>query len=176
MEADLVTVQGIFMQRKKTIVWSDPKVNRRDAAAAISGLDYLRAVKEGNISPPPVAMLVGYKIVTVDNGYAVFELNPAEYHYNPFATVHGGILTTLLDTTMTASVLSTLPQGMTCSTVEIKTNFIRPVTINTGLLRCEARPIHMGKRLATIEGHLKDTKGQLIAHGISTCSIFKVSI
>jgi uncharacterized protein (TIGR00369 family) len=164
----------IYMQRKKTIVWGDPRANRRDAAVAISGLEYLRAVKEGAISPPPVAMLVGYRIASVDNGYAVFELNPAEYHYNPFSTVHGGILTTLLDTTMTASVLSTLPQGKTCSTVEIKVNFIRPVTAETGLLRCEARPVHLGRRLATVEGFLKDPTGKLIAHGISTCSIFNV--
>ncbi len=164
------------MQRKKTIAWGDPRINRRDAAAAISGLDYLRAVKDGNISPPPVAMLVGYKIFAVEDGYAAFELNPAEYHYNPFSTVHGGILTTLLDTTMTASVLSTLQQGMTCSTIEIKTNFIRPVTAKTGVLRCEARPIHIGKRLATVEGYLKDGKGRLVAHGTSTCSIFKVGI
>ena len=134
------------------------------------------AVKDGSIRPAPVAMLVGYKIFAVDKGYAVFELNPAEYHYNPFATVHGGILTTLLDTTMTASVLSTLPQGMTCSTVEIKTNFIRPVTEKSGLLRCEARPIHLGKRLATVQGRLKDGQERLVAHGTSTCSLFKVSI
>jgi len=67
--------------------------------------DYLKAIKSGKISPPPIAKLVGYKISEIHNGYAVFELNPAEYHYNPFATVHGGILSTLIDTTMTASEL-----------------------------------------------------------------------
>ncbi|MBW2611856.1 MAG: RNA-binding S4 domain-containing protein [Deltaproteobacteria bacterium] len=60
--------------------------------------------------------------------------------------------------------------------VEIKTNFIRPVTAKTGVLRCEARPIHIGKRLATVEGYLRDGKGRLVAHGTSTCSIFKVGI
>ena len=60
-----------------------------DAVISISGLDYLKAIKEDRISPPPVANLVGYKISEVDSGYAVFELNPAEYHYNPFASVHG---------------------------------------------------------------------------------------
>ena len=164
------------MERKRTIIWDDPDINKRDAAASISGLDYLRAIKDGKISPPPIAMLVGYNISEVDNGYAVFELNPAEYHYNPFATVHGGILSTLLDTTMTASVLSTLPKGISCSTIEIKVNFIRPATAKTEVLRCEARPIHIGKRLATVEGRLKDKNGELYAHGISTCSIFEVGI
>jgi len=162
------------MERKRTIFWDDPEMNKRNATASISGLDYLKGIKEGKISPPPIAMLLGYRISEVDNGYAVFELDPAEYHYNPFATVHGGVLSTLLDTTMTASVLSTLQTGFSCSTIEIKVNFIRPVTAKTQVLRCEARPIHIGKRLATVEGRLKGKDAELCAHGISTCAIFKM--
>ena len=164
------------MQRKKTIIWDDPETNKRDAVSSVSGLDYLRAIRDNKISPPPVALLVGYRIIEVDEGYAQFELDPAEYHYNPFATVHGGILSTLLDTAMTASVLSILPKGYSCSTIEIKVNFIKSVTAKTGTLRCEASPIHIGKRLATVEGRLKDKAGELHAHGVSTCSIFKVGI
>lgn len=163
------------MKRTKTISWGDPQINKRDAVSQISGLEYLKSIKENRISPPPVANLVGYKIYEVDNGYAAFELDPAEYHYNPFATVHGGILSTLLDTSMTASVLSTLPMGFSCTTIEIKVNFIRPVTAETGVLKCEARPMHIGKNLATVEGKIKDNSGVLHAHGVSTCSIFKVA-
>jgi uncharacterized protein (TIGR00369 family) len=163
------------MERTKTISWDDPQKNKRNAVTSISGLDYLKAIKEDRISSPPVANLVGYKICEVDNGYAAFELNPAEYHYNPFSTVHGGILSILLDTSMTASVLSTLPIGFSCATIEIKVNFIKPVTVDTGILKCEARPIHIGKKLATVEGKIKDNNGVLHAHGVSTCSIFKVA-
>jgi len=163
------------MERTKTISWGDPKKNKRDAVVSISGLDYLKAIKDGKISPPPVANLVGYKISEVDDGYAAFELVPAEYHYNPFATVHGGVLSTLLDTAMTASVLSTLPQGFSCTTIEIKVNFVKPVSVDTGVLKCEARPIHIGKKMATVEGRLKDRDGVLHAHGVSTCSIFRVA-
>ena len=120
-------------------------------------------------------MLIGYKISEVDHGHAVFELKPNEYHYNPFGTVHGGIISTILDAAMTASILSTLEKGVSCSTAEIKVNFIRPVTTNTGTLRCEARPIHIGKRLATAEGKLKDKKDNLYANAVSTCFIFKTA-
>lgn len=130
------------MERTKTICWGDPQINKRDAAVSTSGLDYLKAIKDEKISPPPVANLIGYKIIEVDDGYAAFELSPAEYHYNPFATVHGGILSTLLDTTMTASVLSTLSKGFSCTTIEIKVNFVKPVSTDTGMLRCEAKTIH----------------------------------
>jgi uncharacterized protein (TIGR00369 family) len=76
---------------------------------------------------------------------------------------------------MTAAVLSTLPKDVSCTTIEIKVNFIKPVTAETGVLKCEARPIHIGKKLATVEGRLKDKSGVLHAHGVSTCSIFKVT-
>ena len=162
-------------ERKRTIVWNDPQINKRDAVSSVSGLDYLRSIRDGKISPPPAAQLIGYQIREVDHGFASFELQPGEYHYNPFATVHGGILSTLLDTTMTAAVLTTLPQNITCSTVEIKVNFIKPVSIESKLLRCEARIIHRGKKLATVEGRIKGGNDELYAHGVSTCLIFKVN-
>lgn len=157
----------------RTITWSDPKVNARDAGS-MSGLDYLLRVKGGKIPPPPAAILLGYRIVEVDPGLAVFELEPAEYLCNPFGTVHGGIASTLLDTAMTASVLSTLPKGLACSTLEIKVNFISPITTETGLLRCEAKTVHVGKRVATAEGKILDQEEKLYAVGMSTCMVFPV--
>lgn len=158
--------------RNRTIKWEDPLKNTREPDA-ISGLDYLQSIKDGRISPPPVAMLVGYRIIEVDKGHALYELEPEEFHYNPFLTVHGGIVSIILDTTMTASILSCLEKGVSCSTAEIKVNFIRPVNKDTGTLICEGNVIHPGKRLATAEGKLKDKKGNLCAHAISTCLIFK---
>ena len=158
--------------RKRTITWQDPQKNSRDISSS-SGLEYLRSIQDGSIAPPPVAMLVGYRISSIENGYVIYELDPKEYHYNPFSTVHGGILSTVLDTAMTASVISTLDRGTTCSTVEIKVNFVRPVTSRCGVLKCEAQVLHTGNRLSTVEGKLKDRNGKLYAHGVSTCSIFK---
>ena len=143
--------------REKTIKWEVPEISTRDANN-LSGFDYLNSVKDGRFPPPPVAKLIGYHLISVDCGHVVFELNPEEYHYNPFSTVHGGILTTLLDSAMTASVLSTLEPGFSCSTVEIKVNFIRPVSGKSGILRCDARPIHIGKKLATVQGRVEDIK------------------
>ena len=76
---------------------------------------------------------------------------------------------------MTSSVLSTLPIGFSCTTIEIKVNFIKPVTANTGTLKCKARPVHVGKKLATVEGKIEDKNGVLYAHGVSTCYIIQVT-
>jgi len=158
-------------ERTHTVVWEDPKISARDATS-ISGLDYLKRIKDGTISPPPIALLVGYRISEVEEGRAVFMLEPAEYHYNPFSTVHGGIAATLLDTAMAAAVLSTLPTGQACSTLEIKVNYIRPVTQKSGLIRCTGKVIHVGSRIATASGKIFDGNEKLVAHGMSTCVIF----
>jgi uncharacterized protein (TIGR00369 family) len=160
------------LERVHTLSWEDPKISARDAGS-ISGIDYLSAIKNGQIPAPPAAKLVGYHIAEVENGRAVFTLTPAEYHYNPFATVHGGVASTILDTALTAAVLSTLPVGAGCSTLEIKVNFIRPITRKTGEMRCEARIIHVGKRIATAAGKLVDGNQKLYAHAMGTCLIFR---
>jgi uncharacterized protein (TIGR00369 family) len=139
--------------RVRTVTWEDPKVSARDATS-ISGFNYLFSIKEGKIKPPPVAALLGYSLSEVEIGRAVFELEPAEYHYNPLASVHGGVASTLLDSAMTAAIISTLPIGITCSTIEMKVNFIRPITSKTGRVRCEGKMIHVGSRTGTAEGRL----------------------
>lgn len=169
---ELMSMNDRESDRIRTVTWEDPKVSARDAAS-ISGLDYLEAIKQGKIKPPPVAMLLGYRLVKVDIGLTVFELEPAEYHYNPFASVHGGIASTLLDSAMASAVLSTLPIGLGCSTLEMKVNFVRPISSRTGLLRCEGKTIHVGNRIATAEGRLMDRQNKLYAHGVTTCVIFK---
>jgi len=158
--------------RIRTVGWEDPLMSARDVTS-ISGFDYLNSIREGKIKPPPVAMLIGYRLTEIDLGRAVFELEPAEYHYNPFASVHGGIISTLLDTAMTAAILSTLPTGISCSTLEMKVNFVRPITNRTGLVRCEGKTVHIGNHIAIAEGRVIDCQDKLYAHAVNTCMIFQ---
>ena len=152
--------------------YHDPVLSQRNIHA-ISGIDYLKSIQSGRIPQPPIARLVGYRMVSVDQGFAAFELQPAEYHYNPFGTVHGGIASTLLDTTMTAAVMTTLERGESCTTVEINVNFIRPITVQMGVIRSEAELLHRGDRMATASGGIFDAGQQLLAHAATTCMIFK---
>lgn len=159
-------------KRIHTVTWDDPKVSSRDAGK-ISGMDYLTSIRDGSIKPPPIAMLVGYRIREVDSGRTVFELRPEEYHYNPFSTVHGGVAGTILDTSMTSAVLSTLPTGLSCATLEIKINFVHPIKRSTGIIQCEGKIIHKGNRISTAEAKIVDLNGKLYAHAGSTIMIFK---
>lgn len=137
----------------------------------LSGLAYIQGILEGRIDPPPVAGLVGYRLTSVTEGHTHYELPLRTCLTNPFGTVHGGILTTLLDTAMTAAIWSTLDPGKVATTMGLNVNFIRPVALAGGILRCEGQAIHVGRRTATAEGRLTDADGQLCAHGTATCAV-----
>ena len=106
-------------------------------------------------------------------GRAVFAGIPSERFYNPMGVVHGGWISALLDSAMACAVHSLLKEGQGSTTVEIKTNFLRPVTARTGQLHCEADIVHFGGRLATSEGRVLDADGNMVAHGSETCMILK---
>jgi uncharacterized protein (TIGR00369 family) len=158
--------------RTRTITWEDPMPSAQ-AVRTMSGLEYLRALQAGELPPPPIAVLMGMQLAEVSEGHAIFTAEPAEYHYNPIGVVHGGLAATLLDSAMGCAVQSTLPAGTAYTTLEIKVNYLRPLTRDTGLVTCEAKVIYTGGRIATAEGRLTDADGKLYAHGTTTCIVLR---
>ncbi|MBC8075392.1 MAG: PaaI family thioesterase, partial [Chloroflexales bacterium] len=98
---------------------------------------------------------------------------PAEYHYNPIGSVHGGVAATLCDSAMACAIHTTLPAGVGYTTLELKVNFVRPITVQTGRVTCEGTLIHMGGRVATAEARLTDASGALYAHATTTCLVLR---
>lgn len=158
--------------RTRTISWEDPRA-LAEAGRRLLGLEYLQKIVAGELPRPPIAALMNFNITELSEGRAVFTVEPAEYHYNPIGVVHGGLASTLLDSAMGCAVHSTLPVGAGYTTLEIKVNYIRPMTAETGRVRCEAKVIHVGGRTATAEGRIEDERGKLYAHGTTTCIIFR---
>lgn len=158
--------------RTLTITWEEP-VAAPQLGQEMSGLEYLQAMQAGEIPPAPIAVLMGMWIVEVSEGRIVFAAEPAEYHYNPLGTVHGGLAATLLDSALACAIHSTLPAGANYTTLELKVNYLRPMTSETGVVYCEGRVIHVGGRVATAEGRLTDAAGKLYAHGTTTCIILR---
>jgi uncharacterized protein (TIGR00369 family) len=158
-------------KRSRTVTWEDPFEIVRQAPGR-SGLELLKEVFEGRLPIPPIAETMGFTGVAVEEGKAVFEGEPGEYLYNPIGVVHGGYAMTLLDSAMGCAVQSTLGVGDRYTTLEVKTNFVRPITIDTGRVRCEGVVIHRGSTIATAEGRLTAvSNGKLLAHGTTTCLI-----
>src|SRR5260221_4184515 len=114
------------MVRTGTITWEDPAPGAR-AGRAMSGLDYLKAMQEGRIPPPPIAMLIDMRIVEVSEGRFVFASQPAEFHYNPLGAVHGGLAASLLDSPLGCAIHSTLATGPSFTTLERQVNYVRPI-------------------------------------------------
>jgi uncharacterized protein (TIGR00369 family) len=158
--------------RTRTVTWEDPRP-LAEAGRGVSGLEFLQRIVSGELSPPPFAALLDFDLVEVSEGRATFAVNPAEYHYNPIGVVHGGLAATLLDSAMGCAVHSMLPAGAGYTTLEIKVNFIRAMTAETGRVRCEAKIVHSGARTATAEGRIVDEAGKLYAHGTTTCLILR---
>jgi uncharacterized protein (TIGR00369 family) len=136
------------------------------------GLGFLKAIIDGTLPQPPISELLNFHLIEAENGRAVFEGNPELRHYNPIGSVHGGIAATLLDSALGCAIFSTLHKGDTWTTLELKLNFVRPMTKDTGPVRAEGRVIHRGRMVATSEGDLKDNAGKLYAHATTTCMIF----
>ena len=137
----------------------------------LSGLEYVHAIFEGRLPPPPIAVLMGFRGVEARPGEVVFEMEPGPQHYNPIGSVHGGVALTLLDSAMSCAVHTLLDAGVRYTTLEVKTNFVRAITAGTGVIRCEGSVVHRGMRVATAEGRIIDEGGKLLAHGTTTCLI-----
>ena len=145
-----------------------------EALIGQSGLDFLHGMIAGQHPHPPMCKTLGFHLIEVVSGRAVFEGDPRFEYYNPIGSVHGGFAATMLDSSLGCAIFSTLAKGESWTTLEFKLNFVRPMTEKTGPVRAEGRLIHRGRTLATSEGDLKDAAGRLYAHATTTCMIFPV--
>jgi uncharacterized protein (TIGR00369 family) len=144
------------MNRSVSVTWQDP-VQLAQAGRSMTGIEFLRAIRDRKLPSPPIAMLLGFDLVEVEPG--------------PIGVVHGGLAMTLLDSCMGCAVQTHLPIGQAYTTLEAKTNLVRAITAETGKLRAIGKTLHVGKRMATAEGRLEDASGKLYAHATTTCMV-----
>ena len=159
-------------ERTRTFSWSDPRRNAAELGR-FSGLELLQAMSRGELPAPPVMHLLGMEGLEAEEGRVVVTMRAQEFHYNPLGGVHGGILATLLDTAAACAVHSTLPPGVAYTSLDLTTKFLRPVSVDSGLLRCEGTVISRGRRTALAQAQLTDEQGRLLAPATSTCLIFE---
>ncbi|MFL1377612.1 MULTISPECIES: PaaI family thioesterase [unclassified Nocardiopsis] len=158
--------------REKTVTWYDPKVVVA-GREGLTGADHLRALAGGELPPPPIAALMGFDLVSVGEGEVVFTGTPDESAYNPLGVVHGGYVCTLLDTVAGCAVQTTLPAGSGYTSVEIKVNYLRPVAAGTALT-ARGWVTKPGRRVAFVEGDVRDESGRVVATASSTCLVFDI--
>ena len=145
-----------------------------EEAIVATGLEQLRTLLDQRATG--IASLLDMELEVLEPGRVVFTLETRPDFGNPLGTLHGGICSTLLDSAMACSVHASLPEGSAgYTTLELKVNFLRPVRLDGVKLRCEGTTVHLGGRVATTEGRVTDDQGRLVAHGTSTCMVFKAA-
>jgi uncharacterized protein (TIGR00369 family) len=159
--------------RSKTVSWHDPLVTA-SRQTQLSGLDFLVAIRDGRFPPPPMARLMGFSLVQVEFGQAVFECTPDESSYNPIGVVHGGLVCTLADSAAGCAVQSTLEAGVAYTSIDINVTYLRPVTKDSGLIRATAHTTKPGRRVAYATVQVTDDAGKLLAQATSSCLVMTV--
>lgn len=164
---------ALIPERTRSFSWEDPTATVA-AGLQMPGLECMRAIMDGSLPPPPIARLLDFTITEVEDGRAVFAMEPAEWMYNPIGSVHGGIAATLLDSCMGCAVHTTLEAGVGYTTTDLQVRYIRAMGETTGRVLAEGRVVHRGRRTATAEGRLfVESDETLIAHATTGCVILR---
>ncbi|ARS29140.1 PaaI family thioesterase [Sphingomonas sp. KC8] len=143
-----------------------------DQIAGMGGREVLEAMIAGRLPAAPIARLMGFELVEVGDGVALFQGEPNADLLNPLGTVHGGWALTLIDSAGGCAAHSTLAPGFGYTTIETKANFARPIASDSGLIRAEGRVVTAGRRIIATEIRMTDTRGRIVAHGTSTLMVF----
>lgn len=157
--------------RSKTVTWHDPRASAQ-RGRQLAGIDYLRAVRDGDVPGAPISEVMGFRITHVDEGDVVFTCTPDESVYNPIGVVHGGLVCTLLDSVCGCAVQSLLPLGTAYTSLELKVSYLRPVHDDSGELTAHGWVARRGRRASFAEGDVRTADGKVVATASSTCLVF----
>lgn len=165
-----------FETESRTVTWTTPGQADLARLLELDGLGQLLAMRDGELPPPPIMDTLGFTDLRPERGRVVVEMPAAEFHYNPLGGVHGGVISALLDTAAACAVHTTLAVGELYTSLDLTVKFLRPVTVESGLLSCEGTVIQRGRRTALAQAQLTDGHGRLVAHATSTCMIFPAEV
>jgi uncharacterized protein (TIGR00369 family) len=136
--------------------------------AGLTGKEVLQAIVDGRLPQPTICRTLSFRLAEVDDGRVVFEGDTGDHLLNPAGTVHGGWALTLIDSATGCAAYSLLPPDVRYTTVETKANFSRPITKDTGRVRCEAKVVSAGRQIISCESWVRNAEGKVLAHGTST--------
>ncbi len=119
----------------------------------------------------PIARLIGFDVKDIADGRATVVLAAGPQHANPMGTLHGGVLCDIADAAMGIAFASTLAQGESFTTVEMKINFFRPVW--QAQLKAEGVVVRRGNTVGYVECTITDEESRLVAKAASTCMVLR---
>lgn len=157
-------------RRERVVDWQAPGPVAQ-AAAAMSGLDAMRAIRDGALPEPPMARLIDFRLRVAEPGRIVMELEPHEGLENTIGLLHGATAAALLDTAMGCAISTMLPAGQGAVTLDLKLTYLRPLSIKSGTISAEGKVIKLGRQTSYAEGWVRDSAGNLAVHATATFSM-----
>lgn len=136
-----------------------------------SGVEFLQRIAACELAGVPIGETLGFRLVEAEKGRVALAGRPDKRSYNLIGSVHGGWAAAIIDSALALAVLSMLEADQSFTTVDIRVNYLRPLTVETGEVRAEGRVLQSGRRLAYSEAKLVDANGKLICHGTGSCLI-----
>jgi uncharacterized protein (TIGR00369 family) len=168
--ADTANLFSAASQRERVVDWQAPLPVAR-AAAAMSGLEAMRAIRDGFLPEPPMARLIDFRLRVAEPGRIVMELEPHEGLENTIGLLHGAAAAALLDTAMGCAISTMLPAGQGAVTLDLKLTYLRPLSVRSGTISAEGKVIKLGRQTSYAEGFVRDGTGNLAVHATATFSM-----
>jgi uncharacterized protein (TIGR00369 family) len=141
------------------------------AQRTVDGLEYLQRIIRGEVPGVPIGDTLNFRLIEAEKGRVLLEGHPGRQSYNLIGTVHGGWSASILDSALALSLLSMLAPEQSFTTVDIRINYLRPLTHEMGPVRAEGKVIQAGRKLAYCEAWLRDKDAKVICHGTGSCLI-----
>ncbi|SDP34021.1 PaaI family thioesterase [Afipia sp. GAS231] len=157
-------------RRERVVDWQAPGPAAK-AAAGMSGLQAMRAIRDGLLPEPPMARLIDFRLRIAEPGRIVMELQPHESLENTIGLLHGATAAALLDTAMGCAISTMLPAGQGAVTLDLKLTYLRPLSVRSGIIMAEGKLIKLGRQTSYTEGFVHDDSGNLAVHATATFSM-----
>jgi uncharacterized protein (TIGR00369 family) len=157
-------------RRERVVDWQAPTPVAK-AAAAMSGLEVMRAIRDGILPEPPMARLIDFRLRVAEPGRIVMELEPHESLENTIGLLHGATAAALLDTAMGCAISTMLPAGQGSVTLDLKLAYLRPLSVRSGTIQAEGKVVKLGRQTSYAEGFVRDGSGNLAVHATATFSM-----
>jgi uncharacterized protein (TIGR00369 family) len=168
--ADTTNLFSDTGRRERVVDWQAPGPVAK-AAAAMSGLEAMCAIRDGVLPPPPMARLIGFRLRIAEPGRIVMELEPHESLENTIGLLHGATAAALLDTAMGCAISTMLPAGQGSVTLDLKLTYLRPLSVRSGTISAEGKLVKLGRQSSYAEGFVRDGAGNLAVHATATFSM-----
>jgi uncharacterized protein (TIGR00369 family) len=168
--ADAADLFSPAWRRERVVDWQAPGPVAK-AVADMSGLEAMRAIRDGILPPPPMARLIGFRMRVAEPEQIVMELHPNEGLENGIGLLHGATAAALLDTAMGCAISTMLPAGQGAVTLDLKLTYLRPLSVKSGTIAAEGKVIKLGRQTSYAEGFVRDGSGNLAVHATATFSM-----